>query len=126
MGFAFCQPILQCLGDQIADRLTTPPGYLSDPPNQTCRQLYGENRFGFRKSQRFGSSLSLLEVTISLPSREVELDLQRSHPLGQGAACKEEGTFVDARFVAQWRFDRSSRRKSKSKTQLCFKARREA
>ena len=38
----------------------------------------------FGNSKRFGSSLSLLQVAISLPSRESELDLQRrNHLLGR-------------------------------------------
>ena len=55
--------------------------------------------------------------------RERNSKFRRSHPLGQGAVCWEKGTFDFRCFVAQWRFDRTSRRKSKSKTHWCFKAR---
>ena len=77
MGSAFCQEILQCLGDQIADGLTAPVSNLPHALNDIERQLDGENRFGLRKSKRFASPVSLLEVTVSLARREIELGHQR-------------------------------------------------
>jgi len=73
MGSAFCQEILHCFGDQIADGLTAPARHLSHALNDIERQLDGENRFGLRKSKRFASPLSLLQVTVSLSRREIEL-----------------------------------------------------
>lgn len=59
MGSAFCQEILQCLGDQIADGLTTPAGNLSHALNDMERQLDRENRFGLRKSKWFAEFCAL-------------------------------------------------------------------
>lgn len=81
MGSAFCQKILQCLGDQIADGLTAPASNLPHALNDIEGQLDGENRFGLRKSKRFASLVSLLEVTVSLSRREIELGYQRRDDL---------------------------------------------
>jgi hypothetical protein len=81
MESAFCQVILQGLGDQVADGLTAPASHLSHALNDLERKFDGENRFGFRKSKGLASAVSLLEVTVSLPRREIELDHQRRDDL---------------------------------------------
>jgi hypothetical protein len=90
MGSAFCQKILQCLGDQIADGLMAPPGNLSHALNDIERHPDGENRFGLRNSKRFGGSVSELEVTISLSRREIELGHQRRDYLFWGVVLLQQ------------------------------------